>query len=140
MRRVFADANYWIALINRNDELHATAVAAESKLKHAVVVTTDEVLAEFLNYCSSGGSGMRKSAAQSVDAIRSDARVTVIEQSRSTFDMGLQLYKNRTDKQYSLVDCVSFELMRRDGINEALTNDHHFQQEGFKALLRDPDS
>jgi len=41
MRRVFADANYWVALINRNDDLHDAAVAAQSNLKNARLVTTD---------------------------------------------------------------------------------------------------
>jgi predicted nucleic acid-binding protein len=47
----------------------------------------------------------------------------------------LELYKNRPDKGYSLVDCVSFVAMRRHGITDALTNDHHFEQEGFVAKL-----
>jgi predicted nucleic acid-binding protein len=60
----------------------------------------------------------------------------VVEQSRATFDCGLARYKSHADKQYSLVDCVSFELMMRDGIAEALTDDHHFEQAGFIARLR----
>jgi hypothetical protein len=40
------------------------------------------------------------------------------------------------DKSYSLCDAVSFVLMRRHGLTEALTTDHHFEQEGFARLLR----
>jgi predicted nucleic acid-binding protein len=47
------------------------------------------------------------------------------------------LYPARLDKGYSLTDCISMNVMRRDGLSEVLTNDEHFTQEGFRCLLRD---
>lgn len=47
----------------------------------------------------------------------------------------LELLGVRPDKSYSLCDAVSFILMRRNGISEALTTDRHFAQEGFVRLL-----
>jgi predicted nucleic acid-binding protein len=41
----------------------------------------------------------------------------------------------RKDKNWSLVDCSSFVIMKQYGINEALTNDHHFEQAGLIRLL-----
>jgi predicted nucleic acid-binding protein len=74
---------------------------------------------------------------QIVEGIRSDDRVVVDEQSRASFDAALDLYKKRHDKKYSLVDCVSIVAMKYHGITDALTNDHHFEQERFVAMLRD---
>lgn len=51
-------------------------------------------------------------------------------------DEAHQLLKDRLDKTYSLCDAVSFVLMRRRGIQDALTTDHHFDQEGFRRLLK----
>jgi uncharacterized protein len=48
---------------------------------------------------------------------------------------GLTLYDSRLDKEYSLTDCVSMEVMRSRGIREVLTHDRHFAQEGFSPLL-----
>lgn len=138
MSRVFADACYWIALVNRDDELRSTVLAAQTHTKNAVVYTTDEVLGEVLNYFSKRGTEWRGLAASLVEGIRKDSRVVVDEQTRETFDRGLTLYKSRTDKGYSLVDCVSFLAMRHHGITEALTNDRHFEQEQFVAILRTP--
>ena len=57
-------------------------------------------------------------------------------QSRDSFLAGLELYLARPDKAYSHTDCVSMYMMRREGLTEALTNDRHFEQEGFRALFR----
>ena len=61
--------------------------------------------------------------------------MTVQPQSRESFLAGLRLYEQRNDKGYSLVDCISMTTMRRQGILEILTNDHHFRQEGFRVVL-----
>jgi predicted nucleic acid-binding protein len=55
----------------------------------------------------------------------------------ASFQAGFDLYAARPDKGYSLTDCVSMNTMRREGLTEVLTNDRHFEQEGFKALFRD---
>jgi predicted nucleic acid-binding protein len=46
------------------------------------------------------------------------------------------LLEARPDKRYSLCDAVSFIAMRERGLAEALTTDHHFEQEGFVRLLK----
>jgi predicted nucleic acid-binding protein len=48
----------------------------------------------------------------------------------------MALLSAREDKTYSLCDAVSFVLMRQRRLTEALTTDHHFEQEGFQRLLR----
>jgi uncharacterized protein len=40
------------------------------------------------------------------------------------------------DQPFSLVDAVSFELMRREGVTRAFAFDHHFEVAGF-TLLRE---
>ena len=60
----------------------------------------------------------------------------VTPQSRESFLAGLELYRTRPDKGYSLTDCISMQTMRRAGITQVLTNDRHFEQEGFQALFR----
>lgn len=136
MSRVFADACYWIALINRDDELRNAALDAQTRTKQSEVFTTDEVLGEVLNSFSKRGAEWRRLAVSLVEGIRKDSRVVVDEQSRSTFNGGLALYKDRGDKRYSLVDCVSFLAMHHHGITAAMTNDRDFEQAGFRALLR----
>jgi predicted nucleic acid-binding protein len=49
---------------------------------------------------------------------------------------GIDFYRDRPDKAWSLTDCISFVVMQREGITEALTGDHDFEQAGFVALLK----
>ena len=98
------------------------------------LVTTDEVLSEVVTLLSA--RGRRHMASEVVRAILSDPDVRVVEQSRESFLRGLAYFEQRQEREYSLTDCISMSLMRELGIFEVLTHDHHFEQEGFQALLR----
>lgn len=54
---------------------------------------------------------------------------------RFTLERGLEFYRSRLDKQYSLTDCVSMLTMREREVFQVLTHDRHFAQEGFLLLL-----
>ncbi len=135
MKEVFADTLYWVAIVNPGDPYANAAKQAEEDLGEFITVTTDEVLAEFLTSLSKGGAVLRKIAAKMVHEILNNPNVKVVPQSRDSFLKGLALYKNRNDKQYSLTDCVSMNVMKNREISEALTHDHHFKQERFKVLI-----
>jgi predicted nucleic acid-binding protein len=49
-------------------------------------------------------------------------------------------YEGREDKEYSLTDCISMNVMDSHRLTEALTNDHHFEQEGFTVLIQKSDT
>jgi uncharacterized protein len=135
MRRVFADAVYWIAAANRKDQWHAKVVTIIRSLGRVTLVTTEEVLDEFLTHYSGHGPALRNVAARTVDKALLNPLVIVHPQSHQSFLDGLALYKARPDKEYSLTDCISMEAMRQEGISEILTHDGHFTQEGFTILL-----
>ncbi len=60
----------------------------------------------------------------------------VISLNQDLFNRAFALYQTHKDKTWGLVDCVSFIVMRENGITDALTNDKHFQQAGFNAVMR----
>jgi predicted nucleic acid-binding protein len=134
MRRVFADSLYWIALSHPRDQHHAAALKLSRALRQVEIVTTDEVLSEFLTALRHTRQ-LRSIAALQADGVITDPAILVLPQSRQTFLSGLTLYKARPDKEYSLTDCISMETMRAEGITDILTHDDHFTQEGFTILL-----
>jgi uncharacterized protein len=135
VRRLFADAFYWVALVNPRDASHGRVLSYNRTLGAVRFVTTDEVLTEVLNYFAGLGPYWRGKAAALVHDARSDPQVDVLPQSRADFDAALALYEARPDKGYSLTDCRSMIVLRALGLTEVLTNDHHFTQEGFTILF-----
>jgi predicted nucleic acid-binding protein len=135
VKLVFADTFYWIALINPRDSANQRVLSFSRSLDSSIV-TTDEVLTELLTFCG-GDPKLRMEAALAVQDILGDTGARVIPQSRASFLAGLSLYQARPDKGYSLTDCISMQTMRKEGLAEVLTNDRHFEQEGFRALFRD---
>jgi predicted nucleic acid-binding protein len=135
MKAVFADAQYWVALINPQDQSHPAAKAASLALHGAEIVTSEEVLTEMLAFFSERGRFLRQMAAATVRSIYANQNMRVLPQSSQSFVAGLTLYEARPDKGYSLTDCISMLAMRQEGITEILTHDDHFKQEGFTILL-----
>jgi len=135
VRRIFADTLYWVALVIPNDPWRRPALESRRRLGRVHLVTTDAVLTEFLG--AVGKSAFSRAAAIGlVKEILSSTEVEVIPHWRKYFLEALALYASRLDKTYSLVDCFSMCLMHSLDINDILTNDHHFSQEGFIVLIR----
>ena len=134
-REVFVDTGYWIAAINPNDDLREVADEQDEELAEASCITTDEVLAEVLTYFRHHPV-TRSKAVQAVELILNSEEIEVVPQTHESFMSGLALYKERHDKAYSLTDCISMSLMKARGLREALSEDHHFAQEGLVPLLQ----
>jgi len=133
MSDLFADSAFYIAAVNPRDGLHGMATAFLETLEGRLV-TTDFVLLEVGNWLSK--SRDRAVFVELVQRLRADANSTIVEANRAIFDAGFNLYSQRPDKDWSLTDCISFVVMNRLRLTEALTADRHFEQAGFKVLLK----
>jgi predicted nucleic acid-binding protein len=72
---------------------------------------------------------------QFVASLVDDPSIEIVWVDKELHSEAVELLQARRDKTYSLCDAVSFVLMRRYKIHEALTADRHFEQEGFRRLL-----
>lgn len=135
MRKVFVDTLYFVALINKNDQWRSKSIEAKARLSDVRFVTTEMVLIEVLNFLSEYGETLRKQVSLFVRDVLEDVEFDVVAYTETTLLNGLELYETRLDKGYSLTDCISMNVCREMGINEILTHDRHFEQEGFSILL-----
>ena len=129
----FVDTYYLLALVNSRDKDHEKAIR-HSQGRLGGLVTTTWVLAEFADALCAVDS--RVLAAHFIRGFLGQSFVEVVPPSDEQFGNGLADYQNRQDKEWSLTDCLSFLVMKERGIVEALTADHHFEQAGFRAVLR----
>lgn len=132
MKAVFAGTSYYLALINSLDQHHSTVCKWTSGFA-GTSITTAWVIAELGNAMSQTDN--RPFFLSLLRDLQTDARVTIVPPTKELFDRGLDLYSRRSDKDWSLTDCISFLVMEEHGLNEAATLDHHFVQAGFNVLI-----
>lgn len=133
---VFLDTAYAIALVNREDSLHpaAEALAVRLQASRTRLLTTRAILLEI-------GDGLsrppyRHVATGLLSSLQEDPLVHITELTAALYEEAFSLYSQRRDKSWGLTDCLSFIVMSARGVTAALTYDIHFEQAGFRALLR----
>lgn len=132
MPRYFADTFYFVALLSSSDEAHQEAVAWSERAGDQLV-TTDAVLLELADALKAPRD--RIATAEYIQALWKHSKIEVRCVDRELMQKGLDLYLARPDKDWGLTDCISFVVMREEGIEEALTGDSHFTQAGFTILF-----
>ncbi|MEK7676665.1 MAG: PIN domain-containing protein [Verrucomicrobiota bacterium] len=133
MSLVFADAFYFVGRLNRHDQHHERVLAFSCGFR-ARLLTTDWVLMEVADALAK--SECRPRIRDFILHLRQSPACEVVAASRELHDRALELYHQHRDKVWTLTDCASFVVMRERGLAAALTEDHHFEQAGFTALLR----
>ena len=135
MATYFADTSYWMALSRKRDQYNRHAVVWNRFViqTKSIIVTTEAVLWEWLNAFSDAST--RAVAAEGYRRAHADARIQVVPFQPELIDSAVQLYRTRPDKSWSLTDCLSFVVMERRHLTEALTTDGHFEQAGLKAMM-----
>lgn len=138
MAELFADTSGFGNLADPRQPFHSLAASLyrTARNQNRKVVTTNYVIAELVALLTSPLRFPRASIVAFIDDLKASPYVEVIHVDAHLDDEAWQLLKSRQDKDWSLVDCVSFVVMRRRGITEALTTDHHFEQAGFVRLLK----
>lgn len=137
MTHVFLDAAYAIALSSPRDQHHLRARQLAEKLAADAVrmVTTRAVVLEIGNALAK--QRYRRAATALLQALERDPNVEIVPLTEALYHRAMEWYLSRPDKEWGLTDCVSFVVMRERELADALTADAHFEQAGFRALLRE---
>jgi predicted nucleic acid-binding protein len=135
MTKIFLDTSYAVALSSHTDENHNRAVelAEECEASNTHFVTTRAILLEIGNALSK--VRYRTAAVRLLTALENDPNIEIVPASNDLYQRAFETYRDRLDKEWGLIDCMSFVVMSDHGLTEALTADNHFRQAGFHALL-----
>ena len=133
MNFLFADSFYFLALLNRADHAHERAIAI-GRDSPGRLLTTAWVLIEVADAMASPAN--RTGFSGFYEHLQTSRQVEILPPTAEFLGRGMDLYNRRPDKEWSLTDCLSFVAMSERGIFEALTGDRHFEQAGFRALMR----
>lgn len=133
--RLFLDTSYVIARFNERDEHHRAALSLREAIAFCRELwTTDAVLIEVA--ASFSRPNHRPIAIGLWDQFHgNDTRFRIVTADGKQLTEAMNLYRERDDKLWSLTDCLSFVVMHRENLKQALSTDHHFTQAGFEALL-----
>jgi uncharacterized protein len=134
---LFLDASFAIALGSPRDQYHTRAVELSRRVeaRRARLVTTRAVLLEIGNALAR--RRFRTPAVELLDALEEDPTVEIVSLSHELYAAAAGLFRKHQDKEWGLTDCVSFVVMQRRSLTDALTADEHFRQAGFRPLLLD---
>ncbi|HAG09133.1 MAG TPA: PIN domain-containing protein [Desulfotomaculum sp.] len=135
-RSVFVDTAGWIALIHRGDVLNQQATKIYKSFGKIRRVTTDAVIIETCNsFRKASTKPLAVAFLEKIKLAHQLGILEIVQLTEGVLTDGIQLFKSREDKDWSLTDCISFVVMRKNSIKKALTSDHHFIQAGFEKLL-----
>ena len=119
--------------LDAGDARHADAVSLMESTK--IRLTHNYVLAELVALCNARGLN-RAVTLGFITELTDDTEIVIEWVGQKEHRSAVELLLARPDKNYSLCDAMSFLVMGQHGLTEALTTDHHFEQEGFTRLLR----
>jgi len=134
-RKVFVDTSAWLALVNKSDAAHQKArKVRDTLLKYpSQFLVTNYVMVEIANAFSR--IPYKETAVKLISSIEMSENIHIIEINKEIYKKAWQVYSTYLDKDWSLTDCTSFEVMRERRITEAFTTDKHFEQAGFDILI-----
>lgn len=138
MPGIFVDTAGWGHLVDPTQEFHNQASILYRSFRHqgSRFVTTNYILTELVALLMSPLRLPRAKVIAFIAALKTSPHVDVQHVDATLDAQAWQLLVERSDKDWSLVDCSSFVIMRKAGLREALTTDRNFEQAGFVRLLK----
>ncbi len=129
---LFVDTSAFFAVLDADDENHVAARHRWEDLltQEVALVCSSYVLVETLALVQ------RRLGIPAVRVFQEDIMpvLNVEWVDESLHQVGIASVLAAARRGLSLVDCVSFEIMRRLGIKTAFVFDHHFEEQGFECL------
>ena len=134
--QVFIDTSGFYALLVSNDTYHKSAAALVESLaaKSCHFVSSDYVLDEAITLLRA--RGIPRQVDMLLEIVDDSAYLSLEWVGPERFLSTRSYLKSHFDHEYSFTDCTSFVIMNELNITAALTADRHFEEAGFRVLLK----
>lgn len=138
MSKLFVDTSGWGNLIDVSQPFHSLAVTLYrlARQPNPKIITTNYIITELVALLTSPLRLKRTQIITFIQSLKTSPYLEILHIDSETDSQAWELLVNREDKQWSLVDCSSFIVMKQRSITDSLTSDHHFEQAGFTRLLK----
>jgi uncharacterized protein len=134
LNKVLIDTLFVVASISPRDQYHSQAVKLAHQYSGQPLLVTDAVLLEIGNTLA---RNYKSEAVRVIEHFLTSSEIEIVHLTPELFERAFTLYKTHKDKEWGLVDCISFIVMREAGVTSVLTFDRHFEQAGFQVLMRE---
>ena len=129
---VFFDTSAFLAILNKDDANHQSAKRLWGELIYSenILITNNYVTVESLALIQ------RRLGMESVRVFQEDVLplINIEWIDKAMHEAGISALLTASRKKLSLVDCVSFEIMRNLGIKKVFAFDPHFKEQGFEVI------
>ncbi len=129
---VFFDTSAFLAMLNKDDANHQNAKRVWEELIYSdkILITSNYVIVESLALIQ------RRLGIEAVRAFQEDVLSLINTEwiDKATHEAGISALLTASRKKLSLVDCVSFEIMRNIGAKQVFAFDQHFEEQGFQII------
>jgi uncharacterized protein len=131
---LFLDSAFVIALMFKADQKHSVAQAAWKSVtsERRRLVTTTFVFDEAVTFLSNRGE--HQLAVATGNQLLTSPAIEMVDIDREWLTRAWEYFVRHDDKAFSLTDCLSFVIMNKRAMFEALTFDGHFEQAGFRLV------
>jgi predicted nucleic acid-binding protein len=129
---IFVDTSALLAIVNPDDEFHFDAKHQWFSLieNQEMLLSNNYVILESISLIQRR-QGMQKVSILQAEILPLIQYVWVDEEQHRS---ALETFIAANRRNLSLVDCASFESMRRLGIKTVFTFDEHFKEQGFQVI------
>lgn len=130
-KNIFVDTGAWYALADNSDQYHKKAAEHIKKLTHDgfIMTTTNLVVHETFMLLARRLS--HKAAITFIDEIYADENVSIMHSNESVEQEAYNIARKYSEHAFSITDCVSFVVMKREAVKTAFTFDKHFRTMHF---------
>jgi len=129
---IFVDTSAFLAVLDRSDANHGPAKA----LWERIVGSGDRLVCHNYILVETSALILRRLGMDAIRVFEQDIApiLLLVWVTRDIHEAAVSAHLVAARRTLSLVDCVSFEIMRRNGVRKAFAFDRHFQEYGYESV------